>query len=411
MQQGAARRQTVFSKGTAPKESEAMQISMPNQMQSHYKGGIYVVVQNKENKVSSLQRPLNYRESTLRTQSQRPGCQSEEAAGRPHHQYDCEHFTQVCQLRYDDKFSVRFESSQTDGCSQTPHKYQEGVADMPSQTLPAVSQHRYYSVQYNSQPDRDFTSDNLPDKGAIVFDHDQGGNTDSPQPEGSNCSAQPAPAIKPVNAASVRDMDVTVMLKQIRRALGVREPCRADREARRQNNEAGARTADCSTTQQTEAKQLAGSFCRNHVTSTPTVLPPQVNSPPSITSAGVCPSSITPATPKQTTFKKTEEMSDSCQTSSLAADQLSKSTERQSRGAFEGWTSLSRSIDKMTSSEPNVGNARKVRIAHKSRVGEKEAGHKPTLEKLLNLSGSKSKLSWRKMYEDMKKKNVRGSPR
>ncbi|KAF3850014.1 hypothetical protein F7725_019733 [Dissostichus mawsoni] len=55
-------------------------------------------------------------------------------------------------------------------------------------------------------------------------------------------SAQHSLANESANAAPIRDVDVSAMLRQIRRALGVREPCRADREARKQSSETGGQT-------------------------------------------------------------------------------------------------------------------------------------------------------------------------
>ncbi|KAM9778225.1 zinc finger protein 106-like isoform X3 [Syngnathus typhle] len=95
----------------------------------------------------------------------------------------------------------------------------------------------------------DFTSDQLPDRGSVIF-------TDELPPEPTqNVSAsnsQPKPVI-------IQGMSVTTMLRELRRAMGVREPCRADREARKQNAEAEAQLSElCSsleTLKKEEAKQ------------------------------------------------------------------------------------------------------------------------------------------------------------
>ncbi|KAM6915438.1 zinc finger protein 106 [Xenentodon cancila] len=296
---------------------------------------------------------------------------------------------------------------QTDGLSKT-HKCQGGATDRPNQmTLPPVSQNRYYSMQSNSGPDRDFTSDNLPENGAIVFDHDHGETTASFRPEGSSCSCCPAPANKSDDTAPVQELDVAAMLKQIRRVLGVREPCRADREARKQNSEVSVRAVDRSATQQAEAGQPAGTSTRIHVTSSPAVPPPQVTAPAPRTD----PSSIDSATSNHTTVKRRRRRREQCRENSLAAERLSNSSENDYQGCSEGSTSLSRCA--ATYSEPNLSKPHKVRIAHRPQVvqEQKEVGCKPTLGNLPNLSGARSNLSWRKMYDDMKRKDVRGAPR
>lgn len=369
------------------------------------------VVQNKENKVSSLQRPPHQRESTLQNQSR---TLSGEPAGQTwHHPYTRDQLTQSAQCK-----KVKIESSQTDRPDRRPHNTQGGATNMPGQTTwPAISQHDYYNYQY----DRDFTSDHLPQNGAIIFDHGQNESTGSSQPEqeGSRCAAQPAAADRSTNAAPIRDVDVSAMLRQIRRALGVREPCRADREARRQNGEAGVRVADQAGAEREHPE--GGSF-RNHSkeaalhftsAATTSVQSSQVNSP----APGVYPSSIAPAKPKQTTAKMTQGATQHCEKSSVVASDSngpSDSMERESQGTLDSQTSLNRCSGRTTSTEPNLNIARRVRIAHEGgRVqGEKEA--KPTLNKLLSLSGAKSKLSWREMHEEMKRKKqdrVKGMPR
>lgn len=385
------------------------------------------VVQNKENKVSSLQRPPHQRESTLQSQSRRL---SGEPAGRTwHHPYVRDQFTQSAQqMRNDDNFSaknqcrkVKIESSQTDRPVGRPHNTQGGGTNMPGQpTWPAISQHDYYNDQY----DRDFTSDHLPQNGAIIFDHGQNESSGSSQPgqEGSRCAAQPAAADRSASAAPIRDVDVSAMLRQIRRALGVREPCRADREARRQNGEAGVRVADQAGA---EREQPAGGSFRGRSTeaalhfasaATTFVQSSQVNSPAPASHSGVCPSNIAPAKPKQTTAKVAQETTERCEKSSAVASDSNgplDSREREPQWALDSQTSLSRCSSRTTSSEPNLNIARRVRIAHEAgRVqGEKES--KSTLNKLFRLSGAKSKLSWREMHAEMKRKQdrVKGMPR
>ncbi|XP_031178318.1 zinc finger protein 106 isoform X2 [Sander lucioperca] len=404
MQQGASKKNKVMSK----------QVKMRRlQQETYQQGANSAVVQNKENKVSSLQRPLHQREPTLQNQSGRLPCLSGEPAGQTrHYPHVRDQFTQSAQqLRYDENFSVKIESSQTGRLVRRPDNTQAGAANKPGRkTWPTISQNGYYNQQY----DGDFTSDHLPHNGAIIFVHDQNESTVSTQPE-QECSAQPASANGSTNAAPIRDVDVSAMLRQIRRALGVREPCRADREARKQNSDVGVRVADRSTTQQAGAEkeqQTGGSFTNNvktatlHITSaaaTP-VQSSQVNS--------TAPSNIAPPKPKLTTYKMTQGTTQHCEKSSMFASNSngpSNSRERESQGTLDSQCST-------TSSEPNQNITRKVRIAHDlAKVqGGKEAGLKPTLNTIFSLSGAKSKSNWRTIYEETKRKKQergKGNPR
>ncbi|KAI3364223.1 hypothetical protein L3Q82_011026 [Scortum barcoo] len=353
------------------------------------------VVQNKENKASILQRPPHQIDSAPQSQSRRLYRQP---AGQGWHHPDVrEQFIEPAQqLTSDNKFSVnhsrkvKIENSQTDRPVRRPDNTQGGQ----------TSQHD----NYNSHYDRDFTSDNLPHNGAIIFDHSQNDSMGSSQPEqeGSRCAAQPAAADRSANAAPIRDVDVSAMLWQIRRALGVREPCRADREARRQNVEAGVRSKEGGP----------------HFTSAATtpVQSSQLNRSPPASNSDFCPSGVAAAKSKQT-VKMTQGVTQLCEkTSAVASDSNGQSDrrERESECAPASQSPLSTSLDRTASSEPNLNVARRVRITNEEdRVqGEKEA--KPTLNKLLSLSGARSKLSWREMHKDIKKRKqdrVKGMPR
>ncbi|XP_044025924.1 zinc finger protein 106 [Siniperca chuatsi] len=415
MLQGATRKNTVVSKVVRMEKSKQVNMRILKQMrETHQEGSSNAIVQNKENKVCSLQRLLHQRESTLQNQSGRLACFPGKPAGRirSNHPDVRDQFTQSThQQRYDDNFSVNNQcskvkiwGSQTDRLVRIPHRTQREATNMPGQIT--VSQHdRYNNKQYECATD--FTSDNLPQNGVIIFDHDRSESTGSSQPgrEGSH-SAQPDSANRSVNAAPIRDVDVSAMLWQIRRALGVREPCRADREARKQNSEGGVRVADHRTTQQagTERERPAGGSFSNHAKEATL----------RITSAATTSvQSSLVYKPKQTTVKMTQGATQHCKKSSVvASDSNGPSNSRET----ESSTSLSRCSGKTTSSEPNLNIARRVRIAHKSGKfqGEKEAEFTPTLNKLQSLSGAKSKLSWREMYEEMKSKKqerVKGKPR
>ncbi|XP_034756446.1 zinc finger protein 106-like isoform X2 [Etheostoma cragini] len=382
----------------ASHKNNSKQVKMRRlQEKTYQQGGNNAVVQNKENKVSSLQRPLHQRESTLQNQSGRLPCLSREPAGHSPHVRD--QFTQSAQqLRYDENFSVKIETSQTGRLVRRPD-------NKPGRK--PISQIGYYNQKY----DGDFTSDHLPHNGAIIFVHDQNESTGSTQPA-RECSAQPDPANGSANAAPIRDVDVSAMLRQIRRALGVREPCRADREARKQNSDVGVRVADHSTTQQAgaEKEQRTGGSFRNDVISATLHITSPDASP--VQSSQVNSTDTSNVGNKQATFKVTKGTTQHCEKSSMFASYSngpSNSREREAQGTTDSQCST-------TSSEPNLNVTQKVRVAHdlaKVQGGE-EAGLKPTLNKLFSSSGAKSKSNWRMISEETKmkkQKSGKGTPR
>ncbi|XP_049446993.1 zinc finger protein 106 isoform X2 [Epinephelus fuscoguttatus] len=393
MQQGGSHKNVAVSNVARPEKSKQVNTRILKQ-------GTYqqerndAVVQNKENKVSSLQRPLYQRESVLQSQSGRLTYLSGEPAGRTLHCSNVrDQSTQSAQQP--DNYSVKTESSQSDRLNRRP---QGGVTNKPGQkSWPTNSQNDYYNKQY----DGDFTSDQLPHNGAIIFGHGQNESTESSQP-GQEGSAHHASASGSANAAPIRDVDISAMLRQIRRALGVREPCRADREARKQSSEAGVRV--------TEKESPTGSSCRRHakeatlpVTSAaaPSVQSSQVNSPARASHSGVSSSSVAPPEPKQTTFRTTQGATQQCEKSSVSASNSNRalnSKERESQAPPDSQTS-----------EPTSNITRRVRIAHRSATvqGGNAAGLKPTLNKVFSFSGGSSKSNWREVYEE-RKKQARG---
>ncbi|XP_077367112.1 zinc finger protein 106 [Festucalex cinctus] len=110
------------------------------------------------------------------------------------------------------------------------------VSQHNSQTRDAPQQSQWSSVdhfsnyKYQSEELADFTSDQLPTHGSVIFTQDERRAQSDPKQSVIASNAQPKPA-------PVQDMDVSSMLREIRRALGMREPCRADREARKQSAE------------------------------------------------------------------------------------------------------------------------------------------------------------------------------
>lgn len=350
----AGQRRAHLSKGTTKtktgaskveKHRQSKQVQLEQRQNDEHKGRSNGVVQNKENKVSSKQRPPHNAESSLHCQSRRLAPMSGEPEGRSWHNASVNN--QPCR--------VKLVTSQMERFVET----QGGATDLWHQMAgPSVSQYNYRSRKYNGATNTVFTSDQLPDNGAIIFDRSQAATTGQ---ESVRRSAQPAPAN---SAAPIREVDVTAMLKQIRRALGVREPCRADREARRQKSEAGVQVADPVTSQQsrTEAEQPAG------------------------------------------TSALTEKAQDH-EKSSGGADRLPNNGNNASQVATNGLTSPKRCTEKTASSEPD-SNKPKVRIAHKAGQahGEKEAGCKSTTNTLLSFSGARSNQNWTAGHEEVKRK-------
>ncbi|XP_070705994.1 uncharacterized protein [Pempheris klunzingeri] len=300
------------------------------------------------------QKAPRQRESALRNQCGSWGCLSRVPAGRTWHvSYVQDQFAQSApQLRYEDNFFVddqgsqlRSESSETD--SFGPY---------------SISQRNYY----DSTPNTDFTCDYFPPSGATMRVQNERSSMGFSQPgqEGSHCAVQPASTNNSVNAASVPDIDVSAMLRQIRRALGMREPCRADREARKQNSEAGIRLANQAGAGK---KQPAGVSFRNHAKKATTsaaatsVQSSPVSYPAPASHPAVFTSSAAPAKRKQATVKVPQEITQPGERSSVAASvsngQPRSSKEKESQG--EAVTSLSKCSGRTAFSEPNLTIARK----------------------------------------------------
>lgn len=220
----------------------------------------------------------------------------------------------------------------------------------------AVRQRDTHKKPYNSETD--FASDILPQNGAIIFDQSLGPS--EPLQQRSCCSPPPAPANTSTNAVLVRDVDISAMLRQIRRELGVREPCRADRAARRQNSEAtGVKMVQ-------PAGAIEGAL---HITSAATASVPTspVSSHEPVSDSGVHPCEKVPAQPKCTSAKMTQGRSQTCEKSSVFA------------GDTYGPSHCS-----IASSEAEVNICRRVRIAHKPRKVQegKEANKEQSLREV-----------------------------
>ncbi|KAK2856116.1 hypothetical protein Q5P01_004851 [Channa striata] len=384
LKQIAGQKSTEKLQKTTRKSREAsFQVNTSIQMQeTHQRGTNSAVVQNKENKETSLQRGFHQRGAFFQSQSGRVVGLSGEPGRNWHQPYVRDQFTHSTHhLSYADNVSVnsqcingKVESSQTNRHVKSSYKTRKCPTNKPEQTSwPATSQYDYYNRRYNSQMDKDFTSDHLPQNGAIIFDDYQNESIGSSQPkqESSHCSAIPVSTNKLDSAAAIRDVDVTAMLRQIRRALGVREPCRADREAKKQNSEATVQVGG------TERELPTGDTFKNHTAAAVTTSP-AVNNPAPAAHSVVCASNIAPGKLQQTAFKETQERPQHCQMGSLLPDGLPNN--REAQGVLSSMASLPQCLDKTTSSEPNQNISRKVRIAHEP--GKAPGVRRPHLNQL-----------------------------
>ncbi|XP_034017709.1 zinc finger protein 106 [Thalassophryne amazonica] len=247
-------------------------------------------------------------------------------------------------------------------------KKESGAEKAKNVTWPPADCHYYHEAQYSSEKDDEFISDHLPLAGAIIFEDSYGTHKESCQtkPEqSSECPTIPASPPQSVNRSSsstpARDVDISAMLRQIRRALGVREPCRADRQARLQSSKAGVQVSG------TESARPEGASEGNSAVKAP--------------------------------LQKT---------SNAAADQSATtlSVQAQQSNTVSSLASTSQCKSKTTSTKPKVDITQRMQKVTKS--------SKPTLRKLLTLSGSRRNLNPKEVYEDIKRKNremLKGIPR
>ncbi|XP_024147002.1 zinc finger protein 106 [Oryzias melastigma] len=295
----------------------------------------YPVVLNKENKISGA---LVGKDPALQNQSWRQTCYFDHQL-----QLGQDTFPQSARhIIFDDGFpgshQDRLENSQMDGAQMNQnHK-----------TTPSVNQNQYFCGQHTGFRQRDFKSDVPPENGALGFKRCQGDRT-APNPADRLASEN--------KTAPMQDVEVGTMLKQIRRALGVREPCRAEREARRQKCEACAHATGAPKQAETAGKSIESPH----------------SAPTASSSAGVC--RITTPKPKL----------------SITVTNSGKEDSRS--------TGLS---------ESNTVSSRKVRLAQKS--NEINAS-KPDLDRSFTPTGADDKLNWRQVYEEIEKKKSERTPR
>ncbi|KAM4712526.1 uncharacterized protein znf106b isoform 1-T2 [Anableps anableps] len=399
-QKSGVQNSSLDSKGKMVEKPKQTQRRTPNQwQQTYFPGSSYGVVQNKENKISHMQRPPPHR--PFPDQNWRPCYQQRAPVDQPfHYHYGWHQDHQWYNGYYD---SNQYHQEKTNRFQPSPYNPHRAPADASKQIMPTVSQSN--SNHQNPTADCSFTSDLLPKGGAIGFDHNQAekgksaqpkcGKTDSVRPESSNGLAPGDSENKSGSPAPIQDIDVSAMLKQIRRALGVREPCRADREARRQNEDHGAE-------KRYDAEQPAG---------TPAKTDFLVSTHAPTADAGVSSSAIPLLKQKRTTSKAREKTNQTM--SPQLKDGSVNDNEAKSRKASNASTSGSGCTARTTPTEPNLSKPLKVRVAHKSHraKAEKETVHKSVIDKCLQLSGARSRLSWNEMCSDMKRRSLKGRSR
>lgn len=347
MRSGVARKNTLVSKEATQGNFSQKQTKTSQQSQKTQSSGVF---QNKENTISTVQQPHDYR-----------GAPFHNAGWGPHYERGMlgDHHYQYCQNQFGPPaHPPRFHSPFGNNQFRLGNWQNYRFNFPPPNTSPAVSQYNY-NTQY------EFTSDSLPDDEALLFEANQSGNTEASQAEGSTNA--------PASTRPIREKDISAMLKQIRKELGVREPCRADREARKQNSEAGGGWADGRRAPQTEAEQSAD---------TPAVAAPQVG---------------TSAAPSGTAPSKSNQTSQFLKKSSAGEGRVKK--EGEALVAKDASSSL-----KSPASESNLNPPRKVRIAHKAAQGEKFTPHKTVLDKLTE---TKSQLNVKVTQSVRKRKNIK----
>lgn len=355
-------------------------------------GPKHAVVQNKENKVSF-----------------------KGAAGQTREQsHDCHQFIQSShQLWPRENFSVSShcskvitDTSRADRCLRGPQKPKRCKRDLPiHMAWPAISNRVYANKQCNRA--NDITNNDLSPKGAISFDHGLNGHSGSSQlgQDSSRFSSEPASANKCTKTATpMQDSDTSAMMRQVRRALGLREPCRADREAQRQKSMAGGSADQAGA----EKKKSAGDsliICDNEAAicggnlQTPATSAPNISVQSTAVSSYAPASDTAPAKLQHAAVKSTQGQPQHCEKSSVVASDKNE--------ALDSLGSLSQCLVATTSSKPGMNFRHKVRIAHKPgkvQAGN-EAGLKPALNRFINSSVARSKMRSRE------KQKVKSKPR
>lgn len=340
IQQSLARLNKVAS--TVLKVDNAnQQNTTSNKQETYLKGSTSVVVKNKD-KVSALKKvnaPPHQREMPVRDQLSHPLPQ---------------------------KYGANFNSANPE-------------ADLVLQKIMLMN-NCDYNRQYNTT---NFTSDNISACGGLIFDQMQGESPRSTQSEHEESHRPAAANTSASDAASARSVDVTSMLRQIRRALGVREPCRADREAKKQQSEA---SSDQSASPKAEVETRRPSGAATRSAQAPQTFAAHAEGP-----------SVSLAMAEQVTLNTSQK-------ATLRSDAAC---------VLSNWATHS---GKPTLAKPNLNPGHKVRIAHEPSTSNwrKDARFKTTMSSLLTLSGAKKSLNVTEMYNEIqrrKRDKAKGSPR
>nr|XP_046147140.1 zinc finger protein 106 isoform X3 [Oncorhynchus gorbuscha] len=311
---------------------------------------------------------------------------------------------------------------------------------------PKTSQlgYEFYGQAPKKTQDMDFTSDHIPPKGAIIFSPGEilSGSTTAPVSTSSSGPSGQGDGDK----GRIRSVDVTVMLRQVRRALGVREPPRASSVTPTLTTTRGhCRGAEVEAeeglprrTQRTkrgEAVTLPNSSSpvsqfKSLPSTTSSLQSSQVSTTRSVASSETWPLPGNQAKRRSTRYPKVEETSNSQPTKEgegLASDTygpVSSQTNPQEGSTVPRLSNLprpttlkrdlTRHISKPGAHEPNLNAARRIRKGEKEKETGTGAGLKPTLKKLLSSAGSQRKVNWREMYQEANRKKqekVKGMPR
>lgn len=369
MLQGAKRKSEVVSKVAKRKKSIQVNIKIPKQIEEIPSDTVKnTVLKNKENEVFSLQSHSQKNEETDQNESGRLWCTAACQHPDVHNQ-----FTQTpWHLGYENNCSVRNHnttSSQTDKTFGRPNYTQRSATYPPQQkTLPVNRQNYHCNVK-----DNDFTRDHLPQNGVLIFEQMESPRSSGLRQKGSIV----VETASENNTAPIQDPSAGVgtMLRRIRRMLGVREPCRADLEARRQRS-------------------------KNTTSNTATsVRSSQVRSPAPTFQFGFRTTNEALAGPKQSTLKMTQEVTKQFEQDSLLVGESRRASynKRKDSQVSHESQALHRQNPDLTvtaSSDQNMIITHKVRVAHKAS------------RSFLNFSQAQGKQSWHEMYQEMKKKKL-----
>lgn len=267
--------------------------------------------------------------------------------------------------------SVKGQTPKRDTPYRRPRISQAYPTHVPREiTWSAVRQHGCCSKGCDTAAN--FTSDHLPQTGVILFDRAL--EASKLKHQASRRLASSASAERSTNVTTPHY--ISEMLQRIRRELGVREPCRADRK-------------QIGDTASAETPQLAGGVLRTDgeqgvpPSASATSLAVQsapVSSHVLYPDSGAGPSRVAP-TEKSTAFKMDQEGPETCGASS----------------EFTGATSGPPN-SKCAPSEPDANFCNRVRIAHKAKQG-------------LEAKKASSQLGWDDGVKRKRPKEASGSPR